>query len=196
MQVDPYLVGILFGDGSTSKRKDGAYAVWIDQTERNKYIVEHTIPRLQQLGYKVYSYRYYAKADKVWKYRALVYSKALYLDLRAKFSDIATYVAALSDDEVKSFVAGVTDAEGTVTDRIVIYNGNIALLGAIQKRLELLGIKHSHIYKYGTIHGLQLYRRESLQKFVEAIPSIKLNSKRPKTDDLARFSGRNIQTTI
>jgi LAGLIDADG-like domain len=177
MRVEPYLVGILFGDGSTSKRKDGAYAVWIDQTERNKQIIQHTIPKLQQLGYKVYSYRYFAKADKVWKYRALVYSKELYQDLRAKFRDIATYIGKLSDEGAKNFIAGVMDAEGTVTDRVVIYNGNKTLLEAIQRRLELLGIKHSHIYRYSTIHGLQIYRRDSLQKLMKAIPSIKLRSK-------------------
>ncbi len=178
MRVDPYLVGILFGDGSTSKRKDGAYAVWVDQTERNKEIIEHTIPRLQQLGYKVYSYRYYAKSDKVWKYRALVYSKELYLDLRTKFEHITTYVGELSDDEARSFIAGVMDAEGTVTDRVVIYNGNKALLEAIQQRLEFLGVTYSHIYKYSTIHGLQIYRRDSLRRFIKAIPSVKLKRKK------------------
>ena len=178
MRVDPYLVGILFGDGSTSKRKDGAYAVWVDQTERNKPIIDNTIPKLQKLGYKVYSYRYYAKSDRVWKYRALVYSKELYSDLRSKFSDITTYIGTLSNDEARSFIAGVMDAEGTVTDRVVIYNGNKALLEAIQQRLELLGIRHSHIYKFSTIHGLQIYRRDSLRKFTTTIPSVKLKMKK------------------
>ena len=34
--MDPYLVGMIYGDGSVSKRKDGAYAVWVDQAEKNR----------------------------------------------------------------------------------------------------------------------------------------------------------------
>ena len=176
MNVDPYIVGIMYGDGSISKRKDGAYAVWIDQTERNRPIVEHLIPKLQQLGHKVYSYRYFAKADNVWKYRALVYSKELYSDLKSKFAKIVTYFEGLSDDEAKEFIAGFMDAEGTVTDRVVIYNGNRALLEAIQRRLESIGIQYTYIYKFGTIDGLQIYRRQSREKFTSAIASVKLRS--------------------
>src|SRR5579884_500044 len=76
MKIDPYLTAILYGDGSVSLRKDGAYAIWIDQAEINRDImVNEVIPRLRHLGSKVYVYRYYAKKDKTYKFRALIYSK-------------------------------------------------------------------------------------------------------------------------
>ena len=70
----------------------------------------------------------------------------------------------------------MTDAEGTVTDRVVIYNKDIELLKSIQKKLNELGITGSHIYKFGVIHGLQIYRRQSLKIFVGEIPAVKLQS--------------------
>ena len=175
--MDPYLVGMIRGDGSISKRKDGAYAVWVDQAEKNRTVFEQGIlPRFQRLGPKVYSYRYYAKHDKTYKHRALVYSKELYTHLRSTFRNIETYIDQLSDDDAKTFIAGVMDAEGTVTDRIVIYNKNTSLLKSIQKKLNELGITDSHMYKFGVVHGLQIYRRASLKKFVGEIPAVKLRS--------------------
>ena len=176
MQLDPYLVGIIRGDGSASKRKDGAYAVWVDQAEKNRKIIEEVKPRFQRLGLKTYFYRYYAKHDKAWKYRALVYSKELYTRLKSVFRNIRAYIDELSDEEAKQFIAGVLDAEGTVTDRIVIYNKSVVLLRAIQRRLEKLGILNSHIYKFGVVHGLQIYRRRSLKSIVGEIPAVKLRS--------------------
>ena len=177
MKLDPYLVGMIRGDGSISKRKDGAHAVWVDQAEKNQIIFERGIlPRFKRLGPKVHSYRYYAKQDRTHKYRVLVYSKELYTELRNTFRDIGAYINQLSDEDVKQFIAGVMDAEGTVTDRVVIYNKDEQLLESIQNRLNQLGIPDSHIYKFGVVHGLQIYRRASLKSLVGEIPAVKLQS--------------------
>ena len=176
MHLDPYLVGIIRGDGSVSKRKDGAYPVWVDQAEKNRKIIEEVKARFHHLGLKTFFYRYYAKQDRAWKYRALVYSKELYTHLKSVFRNIKAYINELSDEEAKQFIAGVLDAEGTVTDRIVIYNKSVVLLRAIQNRLEKLGILNSHIYKFGVVHGLQIYRRRSLKSMVGEIPAVKLRS--------------------
>ena len=61
MRLDPYLVGFLRGDGSVSKRKDGAYAVWADQAEKNRRIIEEVRLRFERLGRKVFFYRYYSR---------------------------------------------------------------------------------------------------------------------------------------
>jgi hypothetical protein len=176
MYLDPYLVGIIRGDGSAIKRKDGAYAVWVDQAEKNRNIIEEVKLRFQHMGLKTFFYRYYAKREKVWKYRALVYSKELYSRLKSVFRNIESYIDELSDEEAKQFIAGVLDAEGTVTDRIVIYNKSLVLLRAIQNRLDKLGIFNSRIYKFGVVHGLQIYRRRSLKSVVGEIPAVKLRS--------------------
>ena len=173
--IDPYLVGFRRGDGSVSKRKDGAYAVWVDQAHKNRTIFEKgVLPRFKLLGPKVYSYTYYARNDKTSKHRALVYSKALYMELRKIFHDIKAYIDNLSDEDAKRFIAGMMDAEGTVTDRVVIYNKNTRLLRISQSRLEKLGITDTHIYKFRVVHGLQIYRRGSLKRFVGEIPAVKL----------------------
>ena len=177
MKVDPYLVGVIFGDGSLSKRKDGAYAVWVDQAEKNRHIFQQGIlPRFNSLGLKVHAYRYYAKRDGTYKHRALVYSKELYLQLRKTFREIGAYLDQLSDKDARLCIAGVMDAEGTVTDRIVIYNKNVTLLKSIQRKLNELGIADSRIYKFGVVHGLQIYRRRSLKRLVGEIPAVKLQS--------------------
>ena len=97
--------------------------MWVDQAEKNRDIFEKgVLPRFERLGPKVYSYRYYAKKDRIYKLRALVYSKELYTELRKIFRDMKSYIDSLSDEQAKQFIAGVLDAEGTVTDRVVIYN--------------------------------------------------------------------------
>lgn len=82
------------------------------------------------------------------------------------------YVEQLSDDELKGFVAGLFDAEGTITDRLV-YNGNKELHVMIKERLDLIGIK-SNLYKFGKVYGLQLYRKKYVEKFRMLIPSFRL----------------------
>ncbi len=176
MMLDPYLVGIIRGDGSAIKRKDGAYAVWVDQAEKNRKIIEKVKVRFERLGLKTFFYKYYARQDKAWKFRALVYSKDLFMRLKSVFRNLKAYIDELSDEDAKEFIAGVLDAEGTVTDRVVIYNKNMVLLRAIQKKLDKLGIFHSHIYKFGVVHGLQIYRRRSLKSLVGEIPAVKLRS--------------------
>jgi hypothetical protein len=181
MDVDPYLVGILYGDGSISKRKDGAYAIWIDQAEINKQIIyTEVVPRMQKLGHKVFAYKYYAKKDKTWKHRALVYSKQIYEFLRETFADISAYIRGLTDDEARSFIAGLLDAEGTVTDRVVIYNGDRKLLKAVRAKLVAMGFDNVYIYKYGTVEGIQIYKRSVLKKLFREIPSLKLRSNKDK----------------
>ncbi len=176
MNLDPYLVGIIRGDGSVSKRKDGAYAVWVDQAEKNHSIIEEVKLRFERLGLRTFFYRYYSKQDLSWKIRALVYSKELFTRLKSVFRHIGAYIDTLSDEEAKQFIAGVLDAEGTITDRVVIYNKNMILLRAIQTRLDKLGIYNSHIYKFGVVHDLQIYRRGSLKSLVGEIPAVKLRS--------------------
>ena len=177
MKLDPYLVGMIRGDGSVSKRKDGAYAVWVDQAEANRTVFEQGIlPRFKLLGPKVHSYRYYAKRDKTYKHRALVYSKQLYTELLETFRDMGAFIEQLSPKDARQFIAGLIDAEGTVTDRVVIYNKDTELLNAVQKKLNELGVTDSHIYKFGVVHGLQIYRRRSLKSLVGEIPAVKLQS--------------------
>ncbi len=146
MKIDPYLTAILYGDGSVSLRKDGAYAIWIDQAEINRDImVNEVIPRLRHLGSKVYVYRYYAKKDKTYKFRALIYSKQVYKSLKFIFNSIDTYLNELSNYEARTFIAGLMDAEGTVTDRIVIYNSNRKLLEAVRNKLIQMGFEYVYI---------------------------------------------------
>ena len=181
MYVEPYLVGILYGDGSLSKRKDGAYAIWIDQAEVNKDIIRiEVIPRMEKLGHKVFAYRYLAKRDKTWKYRALVYSKQLYQFLKGTFERIDKYIQSLSEDEAREFIAGLLDAEGTVTDRVVIYNENHGLLHAVRKKLVAMGFENVYIYNFGTVKGIQIYKRSVLKRFFKEIPSLKLRSNQGK----------------
>ena len=96
--------------------------------------------------------------------------------LKSVFRNLRAYIDGLTDEEAKQFIAGVLDAEGTVTDRVVVYNKNMVLLRAIQSKLDKLGIFHSHIYKFGVVHGLQIYRRESLESIVDEIPAVILRS--------------------
>ena len=175
MRIDPYIAGVFFGDGTTHKRKDGAYCVWIDQTDKNKIVLEsEVIPRLRKMKFKTYFYSYYAKADYAVKWRVLIYSKELYLAMRNMFQRIAQYFSALSDEDAVQFIAGLFDAEGTRTDRIVIYNQNLELLEQIKHRLENSNVHNCQIYRFGPIHGLQIYRKNSVKKFCELIPSCRL----------------------
>ncbi|PUA32941.1 MAG: hypothetical protein B9J98_03390 [Candidatus Terraquivivens tikiterensis] len=175
MYIDPYIVGIFFGDGVTYKTKHGAYCVWIDQKDKNKGILEsEVIPRLKKMGLKVYFYSYYAKADRTLKWRVLTYSKELYMAIRSISRRIAEYFSTLSDKDATQFIAGFFDAEGTKTDRIVIYNQNLELLKIVKQRLINLSIQNPHIYRFGSIYGLQIYCKRSVKKFLELIPSCRL----------------------
>ena len=175
MKIHPYLVGVLFGDGTSYRGIHGAYAVWIDQTERNKAILEsEVVPRLRRMGFRVHFYRYYARSDRTFKWRALVYSKELYTAVRETTRRITEYFGSLHDKDARQFIAGFFDAEGTVTDRIVIYDRNLGLLRAVERRLASLGVQYAHIYRFGSVFGLQIYRKESQRRFLELVPSRRL----------------------
>ena len=180
MRLDPYIAGLFYGDGCLYRRKDGAYCVWVDQTEKNKDILkQEALSRLKKMRIKFHFYSYYAKRDGVRKWRILIYSKELYMLLREVFQRITEYFENLPDTKARQFIAALFDAEGTKTDRIVIYNQNVDLLKRISIKLDSLGIKDSHIYSFGQIYGLQIYRKSSLNKFLRLIPSHRLKAHLP-----------------
>ena len=180
MRVDPYIAGIFFGDGCIYKRKDGAYCAWIDQADKNKVVLEReVIPRLTRMQLKPHFYRYHVAKGNVVKWRVLVYSKEFYMVMDEILRKATEYFKELSDMEATQFIAGLFDAEGTKTDRIVIYNRDINILSMVKWRLENLGIKNSHIYSFGSIYGLQIYRKPSVKKFLEIIPSCRLKAHLP-----------------
>ncbi len=172
MKPTPYIAGILFGDGTSHKAANGAYSVWIDQVDK-EILKQNVVPQLETLGSKVHFYSYFAKADNVQKWRALVHSKTIYLWFKKLKQNPSNYVEQLSNKEMKEFVAGLFDAEGTITDRLVFYNKNKELLDMVKERLDALGIR-SNLYKFGKVYGIQLYRKEYVEKFRASIPSFRL----------------------
>jgi len=162
--LTPYLAGLLFGDGTSHIRY---YMVWIDQHERNTYIVEKAKSILESLNLKVYYYGFLNKK------RAAVNSKELYYEFKELKNDPSKFFEYLSNDEKKEFIAGFFDAEGTVTDRLVVYNQNIELLKSIKKFFDEHGIT-SYIYKFGKVYGVQIYRRKDIKIINEMIPSLKM----------------------
>ena len=171
---DPYLAGVLFGDGTCHKLKNGAYAIWIDQSEKNRDIIElMVVLRLAKLGLRVHVYRYRDRRHGVYKWRALVYSKALFTAFVELKKDVLRYVEELDDNGFCEFVAGLFDAEGTVTDRFVLYNSNLELLMLLKERLANLGVE-AHVYKFGSVFGLQIHKRADMLKLARMIPSLKL----------------------
>lgn len=87
--------------------------------------------------------------------------------------DPARFFSRLSTDEKKYFIAGFFDAEGTATDRIVIYNSNTKLLRAIQNFLSEIGVP-SYIYKFGKVHGVQIYRKAHVEMFLKHVKAVRL----------------------
>lgn len=162
----PYLAGLLFGDGTCYR---GNYGVWIDQVKRNLFIVEEAKKELEALKFKVHYYGYLNKQ------RALVYSKDLYYEFISLRENPVKFFESLTKDQKKKFIAGLFDAEGTVTDRLVLYNGDLILLKHIRKFLKNNNIP-SYIYKFGKIYGVQIYRREDIKKVNDIIPSLKLKN--------------------
>ena len=165
--MDAYLAGLLYGDGTMNHGKNRAYAVWIDQHERNKEIVEEATKKFKEMGLKPYQYGF---LDKI---RSLVYSKNLYIEFSGIRKDVVGYFDGLTEMNRWNFISGFFDAEGTVTDRVVIYNGNVQLLNAISEFLKSKMI-NCHIYRFGKISGLQIYRRASIEIFKQNIHGIKL----------------------
>ncbi len=167
--MNSYLAGMLIGDGCKQKRKNGAYAVWIDQHKRNYKIIEK-ITEILKGKFKLYIYK--VPGNKI---RVLTYSKELFVWFEKISNDVTGFFNGLANEEKKKFIAGFFDAEGTVTDRLVIYNSDKVLLEAIQKFLNNLGIV-SHIYKFGKIFGLQIYRRSSIRIFQNEIKTVKFEN--------------------
>jgi hypothetical protein len=175
--IDPYLVGFLYGDGWSYKRSDGSYVTCVDQAEKNKRIIlEEAIPRFRNMGFNTKPYRFFAKHDGIFKWRALVYSKALHLEVKKIFAKIISYFRSLSDEDAKSFIAGFADAEGTVGKRqINIYNQNTRLLRAIRTRLKEFGIAPTYIYRYDNTDGLAIMRKDCIRRLVQEIPALKFD---------------------
>jgi hypothetical protein len=165
--MNAYLAGLLYGDGTRNKGKNRAFAVWIDQNNKNKSIVEEATKKFREHGLNVHQYGFLDKT------RSLVYSKKFYIefgDLRKGPIDFFIKLAKL--DKWK-FVSGFFDAEGTVTDRIVIYNGNREFLEVVSNFLKSEGIC-CHIYKFGKIYGIQVYKRASIETLKKKLCGIKL----------------------
>ena len=169
--MNPYLVGLLFGDGTSHHgKKNQAFAVWIDQHLKNEDIAEKAREEFEKLGLNVH---YYPHTQN--KIRAMVYSKQLFNEFKEIRENTISYFNKLKPKDKFEFISGFFDAEGTVTDRIVLYNGNIDLLIAIQRfiaaRINVVG----RVYRYGKIHGMQIYKREHIKKFIKHTNSIKLS---------------------
>lgn len=167
MMLDPYLAGLLFGDGTLFRGKNRAYAVWIDQHTRNRRILDRAEEKLKANGLNVHRYPFLNKE------RVLVYSKDLYSvfkDLKRKY---VNYFEGLNEETKLQFISGLLDAEGTTTDRLVIYNKSLELLKAIRSFIAGLGV-NCHIYKFGKVYGLQVYERKSIAILRSQLDSVKL----------------------
>ena len=177
MEIDSYLVGFLYGDGWSYKRSDGSYVTCVDQAEKNKRIIlEEAIPRFRNMGFNTKPYRFFAKHDNIFKWRALVYSKVLHLEIKKVFARIVQYFRSLSDEEARLFIAGFLDAEGTIGKRaIIVYNQNTRLLRAIRARLKHLGIAPTYIYHYDNTDGIAIMRKVCIRRLVQEVPALKFD---------------------
>ena len=165
-----YEAGLYFGDGVAHRnKKNRSYGVWIDQHIKNTDILENLKNRLAK---KEVNFCCYKVPDN--KIRVLFYSKEEFLKLKNVKENPVQFFNELSDREKKEFISGFFDAEGTITDRLVIYNQNKILLEEISKFLGTLGIV-SYIYKFNRVFGLQIYRRNHVQIFRKNIKSVKLS---------------------
>jgi len=171
-----YLIGMLVGDGSLEKRKNRAYAVWIDQHTRNLPILQRIERILKEQGLKTYFYD-------------IPNSKKIFEIFKKAKQNPSQFFKGLGDEEKLQFISGFLDAEGTVTDRIVIYNSNKMLLEEIQEFLKSKGIS-SHIYTFGKVFGLQIYRRSEIKKLMKLLNSVKLLS----SSRLKNIGGRQVET--
>ena len=65
----------MFGDGTLYKGKNRAYAVWIDQHQRNSKVIKKVVKEFKKLKLNVYNYEFMNKE------RALIYSKEIYIEI-------------------------------------------------------------------------------------------------------------------
>ncbi len=169
-KMPPYLAGLLFGDGTSHLgKKNGAYAVWIDQHERSSKIVLRAVKEFEKIGLNVHHYGFLNKK------RAMVYSKALFSEFRKMRANPKEFFRNLKIKDKFEFFSGFFDAEGTVTDRLVVYNSELELLEEMHRFLVKNKI-HGHIYRYGKIFGIQIYKRRSIARLRERTGSIKIET--------------------
>lgn len=165
-----YMAGLLFGDGvAHHNKRNRSYAIWIDQHKKNIDIIEKAKQEFSDEGTKFYCYK--VPDNKI---RVLAYSKEKFLELKEIKKNPIKFFKKLSEKQKREFIAGLFDAEGTFTDRLVIYNKNRKLLKEIKKFIENLGIV-SYIYKFPKVFGLQIYRKIHVQIFIQKIKSVKLS---------------------
>lgn len=169
MKLTPYLAGVLFGDGTLNKGKNRAYAVWIDQIQRNSKIIGKVVNEFKSLNLNVQNFKFLNKE------RALVYSKEIFFEFKEIRENPDIYFRRLSSKNKWKFISGIFDAEGTFTDRMVIYNNNTKILEEIKKFLEIQNIV-CYIYRFGKTFGLQVYRKNSIEKIKRNINSFKVHS--------------------
>ena len=168
--MDEYVVGLFVGDGVAHRNKaNRSYGVWIDQHVKNKDILENL--RMEFLKDNLKFYWYKVPDNKI---RILLYSKEKYLIIKQAKEDASKFFRKLNNKQKKKFIGGFFDAEGTVTDRLVVYNKDKQLLEEIKKFLKTLGII-SYIYKFSKVFGLQIYRKVHVQIFMKNIKSVKLS---------------------
>ena len=172
--MNPYLAGFLIGDGCQHRLSNGAYAVWVDQSLKNKVYVEKLIKKMQCYG-KTYVYEYMDRTNKVHKIRLLVYSKKFYSEILTIKQNITKFIEELGEEDLWSFLSGLLDSDGTVTGRIVFYSSSKELLEALSVRLNTHHVR-THIYRFGKIFGLQIHDKNSLITLSQKLSSSKLGA--------------------
>ncbi len=170
--IDPYVAGMLYGDGTQFKGSNRAYAVWVDQDSvRNKDVAKFIASKLRELKFNVHAYGFtFGSANMK---RVLVYSKDLFQEFANLRKSPVKFFENLNNKNKAEFIGGFFDAEGTITDRLVFYNENVRLLKTMQKFLQQKGIK-SYVYKFGKVSGVQIYRKADVAKFRKLISCVKL----------------------
>lgn len=170
--MDAYIAGMLYGDGTKFLGKNRAYAVTVDQHIKNKDISEFLKKKLKQSDLNVHDYNF--KFGKTRMRRIMVYSKKLFMEFEEMRKSSVKFFKNLSRKDKAKFIGGFFDAEGTVTDRLVVYNQDLKLLKAIQKFLKQKKIL-SYVYRFGKVYGVQIYRKDDVKKFRKLISCVKLN---------------------
>lgn len=128
----------------------------VDQNNKNKEIVEEATKKFREHGLNVQQYGFLDKT------RSLIYSKKMCLEFSDIRNEPINFFVRLEKPDKWKFISGFFDAEGTVTDRIVIYNEDSEFLEAISNFLRTEGID-CHIYKFGKIYGIQIYKKASIR---------------------------------
>lgn len=170
-----YLAGFLYGDGTCyhNPSVNRAYSVSIDQIASNTHLLKHVKRYLENFS-KVHEYQF--KSPDGLKTRVLVYNKNLFVQFKKLRKEPIKFFNNLDIEEKFNFLSGLLDADGTITDRIVIYASNENLLLSFRKFLDNYGVI-SYVYKFGSIFGLQIYRKQSIETLKEKLMSVKFRLK-------------------